>query len=97
MRRLIYLVAILLTLALTPKSHTQVRLVTTSARPKNTYKLVQSFQEYNKAAGEFNAQFNQYKTCWEIKPEQLLTHVQKMREELDKTESLLPHLDEAEP
>jgi hypothetical protein len=75
----------------------QVRLVDTSARPKNTYRLVESYKEFNTAAMEFNKEWEAYKTCWEIKPERLLPHIQKMRDELNKAESLLLHIDEVEP
>jgi hypothetical protein len=72
------------------------KLIDPIARPKNTATLVDDIGKYNGAAQRFNAEFNRYKTCWDIEPNKLLPFIQEMRDRLDKIQTTLTRLDEKE-
>src|SRR4051812_8224361 len=97
MRRLIYLVAILLTLALTPRSHTQVRMVTTTARYQNEQTYGACSQRVNAEILKLNELNGTFESPAQVKPAKRLPILQAMREELEKMEATCLHYDEAEP
>ena len=94
MRKLIYLVAILLTLALTPKSHTQVRIVTTTARYQNELTYGQCNQRVNAQILKLNELNGTFESPAQVKPEKRLPMLQAMRQELEKMEAICLHYDE---
>ncbi|MFP5263756.1 MAG: hypothetical protein ACLGJB_17890 [Blastocatellia bacterium] len=94
MRRLIYLVILLLTLALTPQSQTQVRVVSTTARVKNEARYNQATDSLNVEIGNLNALNNSFQTVWQVRPEKRLEILQRMRAKIDEMESLNLHYDE---
>ena len=91
MKRTLWAIALVLILGLEASSQ---RFVSPSARPKNATRFLDARDKYNEAAIKFNAEFAPYKTEWDMKPEKLLPHVQAMRDQLNKMEELLLHLDE---
>lgn len=111
MKRWVSLVALLIALLLmfsltTPRptvkanfEQSQIRLLdpTGKARTDNAKRLKTAIVSFNLAGEQLNKELVAAKVWESVKPDKVLSHIQKMRDELAKAEEILLHYDEIEP
>ena len=97
MRKLIYLVAILLTLALTPNSHTQVKLIQTQAPMEKARKLREETRAINELLDKYNKVLQEAKVWVDVPPEKALPLIQEINQHFQNVEEIYQHYRESEP
>jgi hypothetical protein len=91
MRRLIYLAAILLILALGPKAQTQVKLIQTQAPTEKARKLRDETRAINELLDKYNQVLREAGSWVNVPPEKALPLVQEIDQHFQNVEEIYLH------